>query len=332
MVYKVKTLKSRCMLFLSWICLICIFSCTDESASDPLLTILNTSEEAAIKKVMESPETYEIQIHYTRIDRDENNINFTEYRYREEDSSYFYPASTVKLPIAVLALEKISLEDGWEPDTKFYVEGDSLETTFKEEVIKVFAVSDNAANNRFFEFLGQNSINAGLRNKNVGPARIAHRLSTENADDVTTRPLVVYLNDSSTVNLESTINDPLKRLNIGGIEKGMGFMSDDSLINEPFDFSLKNYYPLNTQLEVLKRIIFPEEYQDSERFKLGEAERDILLKAMSLSPRHWGYNKEEYYDSYVKFFIYGDSRSDMHDHVQNFNKVGYAYGTLTDCA
>ena len=332
MAHNIKAQKFRWFLFLSGIYLVCFMSCTNAPISDPLLNILNSSEEPAIQKVMERPDAYAIQIQYTRIDRDENDLKFTEYRYHQEDSAYFYPASTVKLPIAVMALEKISLEDGWEPDTKFYVEGDSLETTFKEEVIKVFAVSDNEANNRLFEFLGQNRINAGLKGKNVGQVRIAHRLSTDNADDVTTKPLVIYLNDSSTVNLEPTINDPLKRLELKDIEKGQGYMSGDSLIKEPFDFSLKNYYPLSTQMEVLKRIVFPEEYQDSEQFILGEEEREILLKAMSLSPHHWGYDREEYYDSYVKFFLYGDSRAEIPDHVQIFNKVGYAYGTLTDCA
>ena len=327
-----KAKNSVLLLIISWICLSCCFSCTRDIVSEPLLSILSSSEDPAIQKVMENPDIYNIQIHYTRIDRNEDNLVFTEYRYQEEDSTYFYPASTVKLPIAVMALEKISREDGWNLNTKFYVEGDSLETTFAEEVIKIFAVSDNEANNRLFEFLGQNSINDGLRRKKVGPARIAHRLSTENADDVTTKPLVIYLNDSSTVNLEPTINDPLKRLKLQEIEKGQGFMIGDSLVSEPFDFSLKNYYPLSTQQQVLKRIIFPEEYPDTERFYLGPAERELLLKAMSTTPRHWGYDSEEYYDSYVKFFLYGDSHSVIPDYVKIFNKVGYAYGTLTDCA
>ena len=53
---------------------------------------------------------------------------------------------------------------------------------------------------------------------------------------------------------------------------------------------------------------------------------------MSAPPRHLGYDENEYYDSYGKFFIYGDSESRIPEHIKIYNKVGYAYGTLTDCA
>ncbi len=53
---------------------------------------------------------------------------------------------------------------------------------------------------------------------------------------------------------------------------------------------------------------------------------------MRMLPREAGYDPEEYYDGYCKFFMYGDSREQIPDHIQIFNKVGFAYGTLTDCA
>ena len=306
--------------------------CSRPDTGNPLQDLLMNSQEPAIKKVMADLAQYELQIHYTQIDRKGNEIVFTDYVFQESDSSYFYPASTVKFPIAVLALEKISEDNKLNLNTIFYVEGDTIETTFEKEVVKVFAVSDNAANNRLFELLGQDRINQGLETKNVGEVRIAHRLSTDNADDVTTKPLVIYINDSSTVNLEPSVNNPLIHLDLQGIKKGTSFMDGDSLVKEPFDFSLKNYYPLSTQQEVLKRTIFPEKYKASEKFNLGDTERELLLKAMSLPPRSWGYDTEEYYDSYVKFFVYGDNESPMPDNIKIFNKVGYAYGTLTDCA
>lgn len=317
---------------LFFICISILGSCADKDTGNPLPMLLASSNEAAIKKVMADPDRYELQIHYTQIERKADQIIFTEYSYQEVDSNYFYPASTVKFPIAVLALEKLSGDPSIDINTRFYVEGDSTETSFADEVIKVFAVSDNDANNRLFDFLGQDMINDGLSDKNMGPVRIAHRLSTENADDITTRPLVIYLNDSSTMNLEPIINKPLSPLKCAKIMKGKGYMKDGILVGEPFDFSFKNYYPIRTQQEVLKRVIFPEKFAEKEQFSLAEAERKLLLNAMSAPPRNWGYDPGEYYDSYVKFFIYGDSESPIPDHIKIYNKVGYAYGTLTDCA
>ena len=44
------------------------------------------------------------------------------------------------------------------------------------------------------------------------------------------------------------------------------------------------------------------------------------------------YNREPYWDSYNKFFIYGDRKGEISDQIRIYNKVGYAYGTLTDVA
>jgi hypothetical protein len=309
-----------------------LFSCQGEQMEKPLENILYSSEEEAIRRVVDNIDRHELQILYTQIDRTNGQIQLVDHKFGVNDSAYFYPASTVKFPIALLALEEISQREDFSLDTRFYVEGDTLETTVREEVIKVFATSDNDANNRLFEFLGQDAINEGLAHKNVGPIRISHRLSTENADDITTRPLIVYLNDSTITQMGPVVNAPLEHLKLKNISKGIGFITEDELIEEPFDFSLKNYYPLSTQQEVMKRLIFPERYGSAEYFDLGQEERTLMLDAMSSPPRKWGYDEVEYYDSYGKFFIYGDSMSRIPESVKIFNKVGYAYGTLTDCA
>ena len=99
-------------------------------------------------------------------------------------------------------------------DTRFYIEGDSVESTFGKAILEIFAVSDNAANNRLIEFLGQDDLNSRIQKSGVGPFRVVHRLSTVNADDVTTKPLVIYLNDSTTSISKSIISSPFEPLDI----------------------------------------------------------------------------------------------------------------------
>ena len=48
--------------------------------------------------------------------------------------------------------------------------------------------------------------------------------------------------------------------------------------------------------------------------------------------REAGYDKDEYYDSYGKFFMFGDSKQPIPKNIKIYNKVGYAYGTLTETA
>ena len=308
-----------------------MFSCSNEKLGNPLEHVL-ASQDIRIKRVMDNIAQYEVQVIYTKIDRRNDSILFTDYDFQVDENNYFYPASTVKFPNAVATLEKLNELDSINRKTKFYIEGDSIETTFEKAIQEIFAVSDNNANNRLIEFLGFDDLNARIKKRNVCPFRISHRLSTTNADDVTTQPLVIYLNDSTTGTSKPIINKVPKPLKLKAIKKGVGFYADDSILKEPFDFSLKNYFPLRTQQHLLKRIIFPGNFPKEERFNLSSNQYKFLLKAMSTLPGEAGYDSSEYYDSYGKFLLYGDSKEPIPKHVKIYNKVGYAYGTLTDCA
>jgi hypothetical protein len=291
-----------------------------------------SSNNSKIRNVMDSLGQYELQIRYTQIERVRDSIIFRDHNFQVNDSNYFYPASTVKILTAILALEKLNEMDSLDLYTQFYVEGDSLETTFANEISKIFAISDNEANNRLFEFLGQDRINNSLKDKGIAPVRISHRLSTDNAFEVTTKPLIVYLNDTTTSWLPPSVNKPPAALALNKVKKGRAYYEENIPINEPFDFSLKNYFPISSQNEVLKRIIFPEQFPKNEQFNLSADQRDFLLKAMSDLPKNIGYDEMDYYDGYCKFFMFGDTRDTIPEYLKIYNKVGNAYGTITDCA
>ena len=323
----------RCSVCLIAILVVTLVSCSvpvQKPNGNPLYTVL-ASQNPNIKRVMDSLSQYEVQIRYTQIDRKKDSILFTDYDFQVDANAYFYPASSVKFPTAVLALQKLNGFDSLDKDTRFYVEGDSVETTFAKTISEIFAVSDNDANNRLVEFLGQDAINSGLKEKGVQPVRIAHRLGNH-SEDLATKPLVIYQNDSTTTLISGSFNSDPERLELTGIKKGSSYYEDDSLIKEPFDFSLKNYYPVQAQVELLKRIIFPEKFSEGERFDLSENQRDIVLTAMHTVPRKVGYDADKYYDGYCKFFMFGDTKKNIPENIRIYNKVGFAYGTLTDCA
>ncbi len=280
---------------------------------------------------MARPDYFEVQIIFSRINRKNNPPTFTDYSFQLDQQSYFYPASTVKFPIAVATLEKLHEIDTLSLSTRYFVEGDTSITTFAGDISRIFAVSDNDASNRLFEFLGQDEINSRLQKHHIGPIRIAHRLGVH-TDELTTKPLLIYLNDSTTAPTRAISNTTPKPLLLNKIKKGTAFYEEDSLYQEPFNFSLKNYYPLETQHAVLKRVIFPESFPPEERFNISKSQREFLLNAMHTLPRNAGYEESEFYDSYCKFFMYGDRRERIPSHIKIYNKVGFAYGTLTDCA
>ncbi|THD65735.1 hypothetical protein E7Z59_14195 [Robertkochia marina] len=310
---------------------LCLISCADKQPSTPLMAAVE-SDAPVIKKVMNNPEAHEVQILFSEIDRHGDSVSFTDESFRVNSDNYFYPASSVKFPIALLALENIAENDTILSTSKFFVEGDSVETTIREEVKKIFAVSDNDAYNRLFEFLGTDQINSRLEEMNIGPVRIAHRLSVPDADVPQTRPLVFYLNDTTLTQWPTTNNTPVTPLNLNKTMKGDGYYAGDSLIREPMDFSRKNYLPVASLHNLMKRVILPENFSQEETFNLKESDREFVLEAMSALPYTQGYDRKEYYDSYVKFFMFGDTKEPMPEHIKVYNKVGFAYGYLTDCS
>lgn len=318
----------HCLLF---ICCFILVSCTAEQQNPNFLETALATKDISIKRVMDSIEKYQVQIRYTQIDRRNDSVLFTDYDFQVNDSVYFYPASTVKFPTAVLAMEKINQTDTLTIHTKYYIEGDTIESTVADDVNEIFAVSDNLANNRLIEFLGFETINQSLKNKGIAPVRLSHRLGFH-SEDLRTKPIIIYLNDSTTGITQPILNKTPKPLALFEIEKGKGYYENDEYINEPFSFKQKNYYPLSAQHNLLKRIIFPKNFNLNEQFHLNKEQRDHLLNAMHTVPKEMGYDKKEYYDSYCKFFLFGDSKDDIPEHIKIYNKVGFAYGTLTDCA
>jgi hypothetical protein len=57
---------------------------------------------------------------------------------------------------------------------------------------------------------------------------------------------------------------------------------------------------------------------------------------MSILPRESEFNEYRDYghypDGYVKYFLYGDTKDPIPDYIKIYNKVGQAYGYLTDNA
>lgn len=291
------------------------------------------SDHPKIKNVMSNPEAFELQIIYTQILRDKNNkVSFKDFTYRIDANNYFYPASTVKFPFALMALEKLNTIPGTSMYNTFTIDGKSATYKFTDEMTKVFAVSDNDASNHLFEWIGFDYLNQGMHDKGLAPFRITHRLQTPNSGNPLVRKVTITKEDGTQVASEEKLNTISTPLPIKGLKKGKGYYKNGVLINEPFDFAQKNYYPLETLHNTLKRLVFPEVFLASERFNLTNEQRDFVLFSMSNLPKNAGYDPKEYYDGYCKFFMFGDTKENIPTNIKIYNKVGDAYGTLIDCA
>ena len=165
------------------------------------------SNNPKIKNVMSNPDDFEIQIIYTQILRDKNNkVTFKDFTYHLNANNYFYPASTVKFPIAILALEKLNTIKNTSNNTSYSIEGKLDTLRFSEEISKIFAVSDNEASTNLLEFAGFDYVNESMAAKGLAPFKLSHRLSTSNPGDPKTKAVTLYKDDAAIVNLPAFTN------------------------------------------------------------------------------------------------------------------------------
>lgn len=328
----------------------------ETSTQNPLEAIM-ASDAPQIKRITDHLAKHEVQILYTQIDRNEQGEPlFTEHSFQLDSMQYFYPASTAKMPTAILALQKVNelkAADAtlssfsketpfWILDSKnggFVIDEDSTEeagnATIAHMIKKIFLVSDNDAYNYLFEFLGRDYINANLKSRNIGPAHINHKFQT-GADNKNMNPFR-FMNKKGMASMQAPASQ-VDRHNypLSGMIKGAGYTDNDGkLFNEPFDFAEKNYFSIRSLNQIMKAIIFPEWLPENERFNLTEEDYEFLRFWMSrnaLESEYPNYNDGEHWDSYVKFFMYGDTKEPMPKNIRIHNKVGMAYGTLTDVA
>jgi hypothetical protein len=303
-------------------------------------------------QVLKNAEKHKVQIIYTQIDRDENNkAVFRTHTFRVNPNEYFYPASTVKLPVAAMALEKINdqLIRGFTPFSDMIIDSvysgqtnvssDTSSHTGKPSIghyiKKLFLVSDNDAYNRLYEFLGQREANGRMLRKGYKDVRITHRLSLPLTveENRCTNPMRFYYGDTLVFEQDSICNQ-IEIKSDTPIYVGKGYMKDGALINEPMDFTYKNAIGLQSLHDVLLSIIFPENFYPANRFNLTKIDYNFLYQFMSKYPQEsdFPYYGGTYEDDYCKFLMFGGTKSNIDRNIRIYNKIGEAYGFLVDMA
>ena len=321
--------------------------------NDDLIKDLMKQNSPLFDSVLSNIDQNHLQIIYTQIDRKKNGKpEFTDHYFNVNDSSYFYPASTVKLPVAILALQKLNelKIKGLDKNATMITEADhngqtevyndpstpDVRPTIEHYIKKILLVSDNDAFNRLYEFLGQEYINNTLRKMGYEEVQIIHRLEislTEDENRHTNR--VRFFDTNGNLVYEKPLQQSKFVYADRNTKMGKGFYRSGELINEPFDFSKKNRVSLNTLHNIVRSVMFPKSVSKKQRFRLTKTDYEFLRKYMSMTPpesKFPFYDKESYWDTYVKFLLYGAEKNVSRDGIRIFNKVGDAYGFLIDAA
>ncbi len=302
--------------------------------------------------ILHQPDSFQYQIIYTQINRDRSNKpHLKNYYLHVNKDRYFNPASTVKLPTALVALEKLNQLNAKGIDmftpmlTDSSYSGQSAvlhDSTAKNGlpsiahyIKKIFLTSDNDAYNRLYEFAWQQTLNETLWKKGYPDIRIVRRFVLMNEEENRHTNTIRFIKNSQLIYQQAAAYNTIafdysKKILIG---KGH-YDRDDKLIMEPMDFTKHNNLPLEDLQMILQSVLFPKSVPSKQRFHLTNEMYTFLYQYMSQYPSETlypHYDTTEYFDSYTKF-IYKSNKSKIPGNIRIFNKPGWSYGFLTDAA
>lgn len=305
-----------------------------------------------LQPVIEKKDKFRTQIIYSRISKDsKGEIVLTHYSFNANEQSYFYPASLVKLPLSIFAIEKINslkshgvtLQSKLSIDSNFTCQKsltiDALSNdsvpSIKNYISKAIIVSDNESYNRLFEFVSPGYCEQRLSEIGFNKARIISRFSSCDSTENRHTNSFKFYNDSNDLIytqppafFSKKITPPFSTMKIGKAHYAKG-----KTINTPKDFSKSNCFPLQDMHDLLISLVYPETSKFS--FSLSAEDRNFLLKCLSSSPQESEIipivTNPAYNEFMTNYLYYGAQKNVIRNpNLKVFNIVGQSYGFLSD--
>jgi hypothetical protein len=305
-----------------------------------------------LARVASHPNKFKLQIICTKVDHASSSgrASFQTTEFNVEDSSYFYPASIVKLPASIFACEKIQnlREFGVEMETELHIDSsfqcqsrlnrdtytNDSTASIAEFVEKALVVSDNPSYSRLYEFVGPEYFAQRFSEMNMSHASIRHRFSScdstanrrtnpfhfigSSGDTIYTQPSAYFQGDYLPPN-SSMLVGKSNKVN-GKVEK------------KPKSFEKSNMLSLSTMHALMMELIYPE--SQPFEFHITDEQRAYLRSMLTISPRSANNQKiatnKEFHDNYTNYIFYGQENKKRESALEVCNIVGLAYGFMTD--
>jgi len=196
----------------------------------------------------------------------------------ESDQGFFNPASTVKVSVAALVLERLN-KIGFTREAEYRASESSNWFRIDEDIRHSLLISDNNATNRLILWLGFDQINNDLENKGL-PHLVIGRLMLNQGTLVKSPPFEIRQEDK-------LIRQPSKSVSVR--------VSCYETVSQ-----IGNCATASDLVGVLIRIVQPEYLPANKNFNLNQSDREWLQVLISHTPREEGF---DYPDDYCRFLI-----------------------------
>ncbi|MCD8079035.1 MAG: class A beta-lactamase-related serine hydrolase [Bacteroides sp.] len=319
----------------------------EQEKQEPFLLYRLMQADDVLSRYLQEAADLDIQILFTRICRDSSGAPMLDkHTFRLDEKEYFNPASLVKWPLILLAMERvnelraevpaISLDNRMEflghtpymPRTTEDPLAPDRVPRLSNYIKEMLLASDDNAYNRVYDFLGQEYIHRRLAEKGYDGVRVIARFAPcsyeENRE---TPPVRLYENDGRLIYSQpgqvnqQLLSNPLGRVVVGGR-----------------DYSRFNRLSLEDMYEMMLGVFVPEAVPQARRFALSEADLELLQSYTAMYPGDSEFvsfreNARFYHRHLKKYLLYGrDPEATDIPGLRIHNMVGESHGTLADVA
>ncbi len=317
-----------------------IFAPPHAPGQDPVVLQLLSGGSAALKTVVANPEKHRFQLLYSRV-REGATPSLERHGHRV-DAEYFFPASTMKVPIALATFDLLpALRGAGRPGLtrdatlRIHPVAGTAEphvTTLARETWRALIVSDNASANRLLGVVGHREVHETLWSLGLSSARIRAGFSTGGEiDPAEVSPRIEI--DGGTAELAARRSDlVLPPTEATGLDIGKAYVTDGRRVEGPLSFASRNAMRLRDLQDTLVRIVRPELLDPGAA--ADTASKDDLAyvrQALGTLPSESGlagFSRNVVADYQYVPFLRGIERVLPRGRFRIFTKVGQAFGFL----
>lgn len=329
-------------------------------STEHLLKKVFDSIEKKYPDVIKNPDKFKLKVILTGVNRSKEEVKLETVGFRTDIDEYLYPASTVKLPSLLIALEESNRLNAKYPSissssplsfikkkgcltssNSFRINKISHPITLDLLGKQVLLVSDNNAYNYIFDYCGQQLLNRRLSALGFDKSRFTRKFVLNcSLEENRISDSIIFFDQANKVsfsrppiiNTDSIFVDSTATLG----KKYIG--PDKSIVEKPFDFSKQNNFNVLDLHKVISGLIFPS-CTFSHKFEITKEQRMFLVKNMGSYPfeSDLNYSKTDYFPAYKKYIFFGRSSKsefggDTLHRFRSYNTVGLSFGCVIDAA
>lgn len=320
-----------------------------QSDGDLILKMV-AGRDSLVDEVLRNAGRYHLQIMLSLERPDSLGGGFT-HSQLNRDRYYFYPASLIKFPLAVVAAEQMSrlsrtqgltLDDGMafslcscDKGTSGYL-GKTRPASFRQVLREMMVMSNNDAYNLMFDMVGIDSVNTRMRELGYGRILMNRRFVSPCESSLQRRFGGIRFHST-----DGALKHLIPCTDSKGIwefgsdwphEAGYRHMVDGKWVAGPNSYRGGNHVSLHEAHDLMIRLVRPDAF-GSDTLRLDSTTRAELIQSMGMFPRELEsvfYPKGKYPDHYYKFFLDPKTMQTADGTLRIYNKVGLASGFLSD--